>query len=145
MFGSTLLLFKFIQEMLALPFRRALNQIKPCCVCLKVSAWKARFLVSCDISFFHFCHCHLFCCCLLFGCDWFVIILMAWLYVSACHHKLCLYLLGLKHSFFLLPPPSLLLIAQQLRGKCSVSDPGSSSRLRRHRYPSLWSLECRGR
>ncbi len=53
-----------------------------------------------------FCHCHLFCCCFLFCCYWFVIILMAWLYVSACHHKLLSLFAGLKHSFFLLPLPS---------------------------------------
>ncbi len=61
--------------------------------------------VSCTLQDF-FCHCHLFCCCFLFCCYWFVIILMAWLYVSACHHKLLSLFAGLKHSFFLLPLPS---------------------------------------
>jgi len=137
----------FIQETLALPFRRALNQIKPQSVLVDLfEGVCAESQFSCTLQdFFFFCHCHLFCCRLLFCCYWFVFILMAWLYVSACHHKLCLYLLGLKHSFFLLPlPPSLLLIAQQLRGKCSVSEPGSSARLPRHRYPFLGFRMQRG-
>lgn len=81
--------------------------------------------VSCTLQVF-FCHCHLFCCCLLFCCYWFVIILMAWLYVSACHHKLCLYLLDWNIlSFFLLPLPSFCSLHNSYKANvvCQNQDP----------------------
>lgn len=121
---------KYIQETLALPFRQALKQINLFeGVCVESQ-------VFCTLQDF-FCHCHLFCCRL------FVLLLLVCDYTDGLAICLCLspwalsLFAGTETFFLSFTPPSLLLIAQQLRGKCSVSEPGSSARLPRHRYLSL--------
>ncbi len=79
---------KFIHETLALLFRHALNQIDPCQILVDLfEGVCVESQVSCTLQVFFVIATYFA------AAFWFVIILMAWLYVSACHHKLCLYLL----------------------------------------------------
>ncbi len=98
---SALLLMKCIHETLALLFRHALNQIDPCQILVDLfEGVCVESQVSCTLQGF-FCHCHLFCCCLLF-CDY-----TDGLAICLCLSPQALSLFaGLKHSFFLLPLPS---------------------------------------